>query len=264
MLKILTLQQGGASSEVSPCCHCFYEGVVAVKQDIMLVCLQTENLNELQSALEQSKMLVTQLDGTQNAILSMVQHSPAFLLLDFDVENAANLLQEISNSLFFRPPPYIVIAAAFSEGHGRATMFDLGADACIEKPIDPAEVVSLIHAVLRREHKIVRLNIGRLLPCIEHKDLAIDPTRRIVTMRNVPIALSPKEFDILLLLAEHAGTILSPEAIYEAIWKADYRFANNCIIDNIHSIRKKLGLNSRDSQYIETIHRIGYRFNRSE
>ena len=197
-------------------------------------------------------------------MVSMTQHNPAFLLLDFDIKNAADFLHEISSSPLLLPPPYILIAATFSKGPDRAAMYDLGADACIEKPIDPSEVAALVQAVLRREHKLTRLNTGRLLSPIKHKDLMIDPTHRIVTMCEETVALSPKEFDVLMLLAEHAGFVLTPKMIYETVWKSDYEFANNRVVDSIYFLRKKLGLDSSDSEYIETVHRIGYRFNRSK
>lgn len=101
----------------------------------MLVCFQTESLNELQNVLVQSEMVVMQSEGTQNAMVSMAQYTPAFLLLDFDMDDAASFLQEVSTSIFFRPPPYILIAATFAQSPNRATILDLGADACIEKPI---------------------------------------------------------------------------------------------------------------------------------
>lgn len=230
----------------------------------MLICFQTEGLNELQNVLVQSQMVVMQSGGAQNAMAAMAQYTPAFLLLDFDMDDAASFLQEVSNSIFFRPPPYILIAATFPNGPDRATILDLGADACIEKPIDPMEVVALIHAVLRREHKITRLGMGRLLSRIEHKNLTIDPLRRVVTMYGETVALSPKEFDILHLLAQHAGNVLAPKIIYETVWKSKFDFVNTRIADNIHSIRHKLGIDSKDTNYIETVHRIGYRFASSE
>lgn len=226
----------------------------------MLICFPMESLNELQNVLVQSEMAVMQSEGIQDAMASMAQYTPAFLLLDFDMDDAASFLQEVSSSIFFRPAPYILIAATFAQGPDRATALDLGADACIEKPIDPAEVVALIHAVLRREHKIARLGMGRLISRIEHKDLIIDPLRRVVTMYGEPVALSPKEFDILHLLAQHAGSVLSPQFIYETVWKSKYELMSPRIADNIHSIRRKLGLDSKDTDYIETVYRIGYRF----
>lgn len=235
-----------------------------MKQDIMLVCSQKEYLDDLQAVLIESDMTVTQSEGTQNAMASIIQHNPAFLFLDFDVENAAFFLQKVTSNILLRPIPYILIAGTFLKGSDRAAMFNLGADACIEKPIDPSEVSAVIHAVLRRERKISRLNTGRLRSPIEHKNLTIDPMRRIVTMCGEPVELSPKEFDVLCLLAEHAGVVLAPQTIYEEIWKSGFEFSNTRVADNICSIRQKLKLSKNDTDYIQTIFRVGYRFGREE
>lgn len=71
----------------------------------MLICFQTESLNELQNALVQSEMIVMQSEGPQDAMASMAQHTPAFLLLDFDMVNAVSFLQEVSSSIFSVPLP---------------------------------------------------------------------------------------------------------------------------------------------------------------
>lgn len=154
----------------------------------------------------------------------------------------------------------MLIAASFCDGLDQATVYNLGADACIVKPINPNEVVALINAVLRREQKIVRLDSERLLPCIEHKDLVINPVSRMVSMRGEPIALTTKEFDILYLLAKHAGIVLKREEIYEMVWKVDHKFAAASVSDHIHMIRRKLGLDGKDHEYIQTVYHIGYRF----
>lgn len=142
----------------------------------------------------------------------------------------------------------------------RAIAFDMGADACVAKPISPQEVLALIRAVLRREHKIAQLQKGQITHFIEHKDLKIDIFHRIVTMRGEDVSLAPKEFDILKLLAEHPGSVFTKEAIYEKVWKERSGFETSRVADNIHSLRQKLGLDSKDTDYIQTVHRIGYRF----
>ena len=63
------------------------------------------------------------------------------------------------------------------------------------------------------QNVLVQFGMGRLLSRIEHKDLTIDPMRWIVTMQGELVALSPKEFDILHLLAQHAGNVLTPKII---------------------------------------------------
>ena len=160
-----------------------------MKQTIMVICNQAENQVELQATLAQAELAVTQANQTHDAMEVIAELNPGFIFLDFDVDNSLDFLQFISNSSHFTPPPYMLIASTFFDGPDQAEVYSLGADACIVKPIDPKEVVALINAVLRREQKIARLGSQRLLPCIEHKCLIINPVSRTVTMRGKPVAL---------------------------------------------------------------------------
>lgn len=231
-----------------------------MNRNILLIYYQTSNWGKLQIALENFYITMPKVDRMQSNITAMSQHNPAFLLLDFNSENAVVFLREVSSSTTFSLPPYILIVASFFEGPDEATVFNLGANACVETTIDPQEVIALIHAVLCREHKVAQLKADGPLSRIKYKDLVIDPRRRTVTMRGEPVVLTKKEFDILHLLAQHTGTVLTKKSIYESVWKADYKFAETRVTDYIHSLRHKLGLNRNDSDYIQTVHRIGYRF----
>lgn len=235
-----------------------------MEQSVLMICYETPNSQELQIAFNQSSIHVIQIDRIKNAITLMVEHNPAFVLLDFEMDGAKNFLEEVSRSVFFRPPPYIVITATFSGGSDRATAFNLGADACIEKPILPREAIALVHAVLRREHKMVRLKINRSISRFEHKDMVIDPQRCTVTMRGELVSLTKKEFDILLLLVQHTGIVLTTKTIYKNVWGTDYEFNAARVTDNIYSLRQKLGLDSKDLNYIQTVYRVGYRFAQHE
>ena len=97
-------------------------------------------------------------------------------------------------------------------------------------------------------------------PCIEHKELLIDPLRRTVRMRGEAIYLIPKEFDLLYLLANSPGIVFSKEQIYSHIWKVQGELGGNSISDHISSLRQKLGLHPKDSEYIQTVFKVGYRF----
>lgn len=231
-----------------------------MKQTILVICSQTNNRKELQESLVRAELSVTQANQTHDAMEIMVQSNHAFILLDIDVEDSTDFLKMISKSCHFNPPPYILIAASFSNGQEKADMYDLGADACIVKPIKSTEVVALINAVLRREQKIASLGSERLLPCIEHKELLINPVSHMVFMRGEPISFTAKEFDILYLLAKHAGTVLTRDEIYELVWHEDHKVGTASVSDHIHMIRHKLGLNGNDNEYIQTVYHIGYRF----
>ena len=89
-----------------------------------------------------------------------------------------------------------------------------------------------------------------LLPCIEHKELFIDPLRRHVRMRGHTVCLTPKEFDLLYLLANSPGVVFSKEQIYSHIWKADGYLGISTVSDHISSLRQKLGLHPKNKEYI--------------
>lgn len=226
----------------------------------MLIYNQSDNLDELQTILLQAELVVTQAHQTHDAIEAMVQSNPAFIFLDLDVEDSTDFLQFVSRSTHFNPPPYILTAATFFDGPDQVALYNFGTDACIVKPIKPNEVVALVNAVLRREQKIARLNSERLIPCIEHKNLVINPVSRTVLMRGKDVTLTAKEFDVLYLLAKHPGIVLKREEIYEMVWREYNKVGSGSVSDHIHMIRRKLGLDGNDHEYIQTVYHVGYRF----
>lgn len=234
-----------------------------MKQDIMLALAQTNYLINVCEALRDFGMKVFQIDGIEHVNAGLVSHSPAFLLIDMDIEGAEALLNEMAKNPLY-PPPYIIAADTFFSVSECIAVLNLGADAYINKPISADEVLAIIKTVLRRERKIARLHIGRLLPCIEYKDLLIDPLRRIAQMRGIEVELTEKEFDILHLLAYHSGNVLTREEIYEATWRRACGSSAASVSGHIFSIRQKLGLGSKDKDYIQTVFGVGYRFARME
>lgn len=234
-----------------------------MKREIMLLTVPTEHIENICKTLQYTGMDVIQSENIDSVKAGLSSHSPAFLLLDIDLEGAKVFLREISRNLVY-PPPYIVAAGTFSSTSDSVSILNSGADACINKPIDANEFLAVINAVLRREQKIARLHVGRLLPCIDHKDLSIDPLCRIVEMRGERIELTEKEFDVLYFLAYHAGSVLTKEKIYESVWKRACGSTVASVSGHVFSIRQKLGLDAKDKNYIQTVFGVGYRFNRSD
>lgn len=230
-----------------------------MEQDIIIVTSSAEHFLKMHEALCFNKMDVIQFSNVTDAKAGLTEHSPAFLLLDYDIIGGGSLLKEIM-ALFLRPHPYIIVAALFPTGESRASMLREGADACVEKPIVVEEVLAVIKAAFRRERRNMRPYQGTLLPNIEYLELTIDPLRRQVTMCGDEVALTVKEYEILYALASKAGTVLSKEEIYKNVWDADPEVAASIVTDHISAIRKKLGLSSRNNDYIETVFGVGYRF----
>lgn len=221
-----------------------------MKKDLMLISRMSTHLMEVHNALQDFNITALHAENAYDAKAGLGIHSPAFVLLDFDIKGADFLLSEIAFGSHV-PRPYIMVAAVYANGNDRAAMLKRGADYCIDKPINAHEVLAVIGTVLRR---------NRQTNLIEFKELTINLSRKVVIMRGEPVALTRKEYEVLCLLAKHAGTILTKEEIYRAVWRAEYDPKGTNVSDQISSLRSKLGLSRRDTDYIRTVIGVGYRF----
>lgn len=222
-----------------------------MRNDLMLISGMSQHLMQVYNALRLSKITVTHAENTYDAKAGLETHSPAFVLLDFDIKGADSLLSEIAFGQHV-PRPYIMVAAAYANGNDRAAMLKRGADHCIDAPINAHEVWAVVNSVLRRRSKQAHM--------FRHKDMVINKSCRMVTMRGKTVTLTRKEYQVLCFLTDHAGTILTKEEIYCAVWDAEYDPKSTNISDQIYSLRCKLGLSSKDTDYIRTIIGVGYCF----
>ena len=231
-----------------------------MKQDILILTSRTTPPPEhIAGVLSQYDIPSKVVKDASQIILELDKHAPAFLWLDLPTESARLLLQEITGR-FLHPPPFIILASSFLGSADRAALLDHGADACVELPVELSELLSILNAVLRREERRDFLHAVNLLPCIEYKELFLDPLRREVRMRGKAIRLTPKEFDLLYLLAHNPGTVFTREQIYSQVWKTEEKIGAAIVSDHISAIRQKLSLNAKDVEYIQTVFRVGYRF----
>lgn len=220
----------------------------------MLISKQSKHLTEVYNVLCRSKMDVVQVESTFEAKAGLAANSPAFVVLDFGIEGADFLLAELAFEQR-TPQPYIMIASIYASGTDRAAMLKRGADYCVDSPINPYEVLAVIESVLRR---------NKQMDAITYKELTINTSRRAVSMWGKAVELTHKEYDVLYFLANHAGVILTKEEIYRAVWKTEYDPKSTNVSDQISSLRRKLGIRSKDTDYIRTVIGIGYCFGNAQ
>jgi len=91
------------------------------------------------------------------------------------------------------------------------------------------------------------------------KDLIINPSEHSVLKNDKAIILSPKEFEILLLLATNRGQVLSSERLFEKVWGQTAFDQDNTVMVHIRKLRKKLGDDARTPKYIHTVWGVGYK-----
>lgn len=221
-----------------------------MRKDLILISEASIHLSRTISTLRRASVNVVHADSVYAVRAGLETYSPAFILLDFDIKGAKSLLNGIVSGHWF-PRPYVMVATKYTDGSDRAEILRMGADICIDWPINVDEVLAVIHAVRRR---------NRCLPDIEYRELSINTTSRTVTMRGELVILTRKEYEVLCFLAKNAGTVLTKEEIYCAVWKSSYDPNSTNVADQISSLRFKLGLDRKDTTYIQTVIGVGYRF----
>lgn len=149
---------------------------------------------------------------------------------------------------FIRPReiPVIFLTARGSVAD-RVKGLKLGADDYLVKPFEVIELLARVETVLRRYHKLDRK--------IEVGGLSIDVVSRTVTRDGAEIALTKKEFELLLLFARNPGIALYRETIYERVWESDYMGDSRTVDLHVQRLRKKVGWEDR----LRAVYKIGYR-----
>ena len=152
----------------------------------------------------------------------------------------------------------IIMLTARVEDIDKITGLSIGADDYVVKPFNPLELLARVKAQLRRYKKydapVVSLNEYR-----SSNGLVINKHTHTVTLMDEIISLTPTEFDILWLLCERAGNVVSSEEIFETVWKEDYLDSNNTVMVHIRRIREKFKEPSRNPRIIKTVWGVGYK-----
>jgi two-component system response regulator VicR len=151
--------------------------------------------------------------------------------------------------------PVIMLTAKAAESD-RVAGLNLGADDYIVKPFSPAEVVARVRAVLRRSGTSGDDEDQPL----EFDDLRIDPRRRVVTLANREIELTPKEFDVLHLLASNEGKVFSRTEILDELWDFAYDGDPSTVTVHIRRLREKTETDPSQPHHLTTVWGVGYRF----
>ncbi|WP_026678941.1 response regulator transcription factor [Fictibacillus gelatini] len=150
----------------------------------------------------------------------------------------------------------IIFLSAKTSDFDKITGLVIGADDYMTKPFNPMELVARVKAQLRRSKFNQTTNHSML---IEAGGLAISPEQRSVTLYGETIELTPKEFDILYLLASHPKKVFSAENIFQQVWGEAYYESQNTVMVHIRTLRKKL--KEDKNKYIKTVWGVGYTFN---
>ncbi|MCI8461879.1 MAG: response regulator transcription factor [Lachnospiraceae bacterium] len=141
----------------------------------------------------------------------------------------------------------VIFLTALGTTENKVKGLRMGADDYLTKPFEIVELLARVEAVLRRYHK------GETV--LEVFDVVIDTASRSVTRGGEQIALTMKEFDLLLLLARNRNIALYRETIYENVWGGDYMGQSRTVDLHIQRLKKKLNWDNE----ISAVYKVGYR-----
>jgi len=148
----------------------------------------------------------------------------------------------------------VVILTAKDHPSERVTGLQLGADDYVVKPFSPAELVARVDAVLRR----ARPALGRDEPIVLN-GLTIDADARRAFADGEEVALTAREFDLLLFLARHPGRAFSRDELMEAVWDFSFYTDTSTVTVHVRRLREKIEADPSRPQRLQTVWGVGYR-----
>jgi DNA-binding response OmpR family regulator len=152
--------------------------------------------------------------------------------------------------------PIILLTARTSE-LDRIAGFELGVDDYVVKPFSPRELVARVKAVLRRSTGSAPESDEKPILLGE---LHIDPRSRVVKVRDTPVILTAKEFDLLLFFARHPRQVFTRSQLLDQLWGYEFYGDESTVTVHIRRLREKIEANPADPTCIVTVWGVGYKF----
>lgn len=213
--------------------------------DVIELYLHNENYEVIKCYLGQEALDAVEKDVPDLAILDV-------MLPDVD---GFTVLKQIREKYTF---PVLMLTAK-DEYMDKITGLTLGADDYMAKPFNPLELIARVKAQLRRSTKY---NEGAKSPedIIDFGGLLMNRSTHECIYNEKELTLTPIEFDILWILCENRGQVISSEQLFEQVWKEKYyKNSNNTVMVHIRHLREKMSGPTGKSDFIKTVWGVGYR-----
>ncbi len=190
--------------------------------------------------------------GTGRAALELLERDTAdLLILDLGLPDMDGLDVIVGVRATKSMIPIIVLSSR-GEERSKVEALELGADDYLVKPFGMDELIARVRVAQR--HQLMREGER---PVFHVGDLSVDLVRRLVTVRGEPVALSPRQYELLRLLVQHAGKVLTRDFILREVWHTDSNVQYLRIY--IRALRQKIELHPERPYYILTEIGVGYR-----
>ena len=189
----------------------------------------------------------------EEALEKLRAERPDLIILDVNMPGISGI-QTCAEIRTSSDVPIIMLTIRNSE-RDKVQALDAGADDYVVKPFGVQELMARIRAALRRSAP------GDAAPPFLTDDLQIDFEKRVVMVKNNPVRLTPKEFELLRHLVANQGKTLGHRRLLQAVWGPDYGEETEYLRVFINQLRKKIEPDPRKPRYIHTEPWVGYKFN---
>ena len=190
---------------------------------------------------------------------ALEERQPDLVLLDIMLpeEDGLQVLKRLRADSNTRRLPVLMLTAKSTE-YDKVLGLDQGADDYIAKPFNPLELIARVKAQLRR---FTKYNDGGRPQedIIDFAGLVLNRSTHECVYNERALTLTPIEFDILWILCENRGQVISSEQLFEQVWKEKYyKNSNNTVMVHIRHLREKMSGPTGKSDFIKTVWGVGY------
>jgi two-component system, OmpR family, KDP operon response regulator KdpE len=217
---------------------------------VLVVDDEPQILRALQMKLRGAGYSVETAATAQEALMKAGMRPPEAIVLDLLLPDGrgTDLCRELRR---WNSAPILVLSAVGEEKE-KIEALDAGADDYVTKPFSGDELLARLRAALRRAAPSPE-------PVVEVGDLRVDLEKRAVTMAGEPVALTPIEYDLLRLLAENEGKLLTHPMILRAIWGPAFQEESNYLHVHVSHLRRKIEPDPTRPRYLLNQAGVGYR-----
>ena len=219
---------------------------------ILVVDDESEIRRFLRATLKAHRHIVSEADSGLKALAEFKENEPDLIILDLGLPDIDGI--EVTRRLRKISQVPIIILSVRNREIDKIQALDSGADDYLTKPFGVGELLARMRVVMRRANPASPEQVYVV------QDLCLDLARHQVTRSGVEIQLTPTEFDLLRVLMQNAGKVLTHRQLIHKVWGSAFEDESRLLRVNISNLRRKIELNLNQPVYILTELGVGYRF----
>jgi DNA-binding response OmpR family regulator len=220
---------------------------------ILIVDDEPKIVDVVKSYLEKSGFVVCEAYNGREAYEKIEKENLSLIILDWMLPDTTG--EDICRTLRQNSNVPVIMLTARVEEENILQGFSFGADDYVTKPFSPRQLVARVEAILRRAE-----NDSSPVLTFNNGDLVVDLAGREVKKDGNSVSLTPNEFKIICTMAQHSKKVFTREELIATAIGNDFDGFDRVIDSHIKNIRQKIETDSKNPQYILTVHGVGYKF----